>query len=133
MVEENLLGELGAIRAEYDRECARLEEILRTRAGFREITKQHLIQGDAEKIKQDYHYQKELNRRIKAQELLIKEVLTRKDCKTLEVVEASKERKVIERLKEQKYSAYRQEYMAEEQKFLDDLASIRNRRISRGG
>ena len=52
MVEENLLGELGAIRAEYDRECARLEEILRTRAGFREITKQHLIQGDAEKIKQ---------------------------------------------------------------------------------
>ena len=49
----------------------------------------------------------------------------------IQLIEKSKERKALERLKEIKYEEFRKEYNKEQQLFLDDI-SIQNHRLKQG-
>lgn len=124
-VEERLLAELAAIQAEHSRESARLAHMRHEREMFKQKMKQQLSGGSAEDIKQAYGYLQQLTRQALAQEVTVRRLIQQKDQKTAEVIEASKDRKVLERLKEYKVTAYHRESERQEQKFLDDLACIR--------
>ncbi|HOK54299.1 MAG TPA: flagellar export protein FliJ [Armatimonadota bacterium] len=132
-VEEKLLAELAAIQADYDREVAKLEEVIRSRELFKETMKEQLSGGSPEEIKQAYSYLQLLTTEVLAQEIRVSRIRQKKDSKTAEVVEASKQRKVLERLKEYKVSQHKREMEHQEQKFLDDIACIRFNRSADTG
>ena len=127
-IEEKLLAELAAIRAQYERELAVLVEITHARNQFREKMKQELADGDPEDIKQAYRYLSEMTRQVKSQELAVRRLAERRQQKTAEVLEASKDRKVLEKLRDYKLIEHKREAAASEQKFLDDIACIRHSR-----
>lgn len=66
----------------------------------------------------------------KAEETLTSAVLDEAAARTA-LLERSRERKVVEKYRERRFEAYRVESLREEQKELDDSASVRKRRIYR--
>jgi flagellar FliJ protein len=62
---------------------------------------------------------------MRVQQLTIDAVRNQIELKLAEVVDASKDRKLIEKLREKHYEKYRMEILALEQKELDDGASLR--------
>ena len=130
-IEDALLAELAAIQAEHDRELANLEDMKRDKDQFRERMKIELSRGDADEIKEAYNYLQQLTLQVLVQQNLVAKLNEKKEKKTLEVIDAAKERKVLERLKEYKVAEYRKEAESQEQKFLDDIACIRLGRVKR--
>ena len=129
-MEDILLTELGAIRAEYERESARLYDMSRASSLFALELKRHLAAGDPDEIRLAYGYLEHLGEQIGAQQEMLRRIDETKRRKTAEVVAASKDRKVMERLKDYKVTEYRKDAERDHQKFLDDLASIRSNRAS---
>jgi flagellar FliJ protein len=123
-LEDRLLGELGAIQAELEREHTKLANLTCQRDSFRSSMTKQLTGGSADEIKEAYAYLTQLSRQVVLQEVCVYHVEARKDRKLAEVVEASKERKVLERLKEHKVSEHRKESERQEQKSLDEMACI---------
>ena len=130
-LEDKLLGELGAVQAEHERESGRLTEMSDKRESFKDNMRDMLASGDPEEIRQANAYFNDLTLRMLVQRARVAEIGERKDKKMAEVVEAAKERKALERLCEYKVAEHRQEAEQQEQKFLDDLASIRYGRARR--
>lgn len=130
-VEDTLLAELAAIQAEHARELVKLDDMKREQNQFRERMKVKLARGSAEEIKEAYGYLQQLTKQVLAQQLILARIRESKERKTLEVVDAAKERKVLERLKEYKTAEHRKESDRQEQKFLDDIAGIRFGRAKR--
>lgn len=124
-LEDRLLGELGAIQAELEREQSILADLTQQRDSFRSDLTRQLSSGNADEIKEAYQYLTQLSRQVVLQEVSVYQAEGKKDRKMAEVVEASKERKVLEMLKEQKVLEHRKEYERQEQKFLDDIAGIK--------
>lgn len=123
-IEDKLLGELGELRYREQEEFAKLESLHRELKGlWQRVTSKpsctlaELRDADA--------YAQALADDIKVQELTIENLRRQIDEKLAEVVEASKDRKLIEKLKEKHYKEYQREVAAVEQKFLDELASVR--------
>lgn len=129
-VEEKLLAELSAIRMEKERERIRLQNLHSSVDMFKQKMKDNLSCGSIEEIRCDFSYLTELNQLIEMQVTLLSRLEGRIQEKTLEVVEASKEVKALERLKEHKKQEYRKDVQEQEQKFLDEIASIRYSRSS---
>lgn len=129
-IEEKLLAELAAVRAQYDREVETLAAAKSLCVSYRENMRTQLSIGSVEDIKAAHRYLNELIRQVKAQEIKVRQVEVLKDKKTAEVVEAAKDRKVLERLREYKVLEHRKEADSLEQKFLDDVASIRHNRTA---
>ncbi len=127
-IEEKLLGELAAVRAEHDREVGKLTAMMRARDSFRKKMKRQLSAGSPDEIRTAYFYLNDLVRQIQSQEVNVMRAAEQKNRKTAEVVEASKDRKVMERLRDYKIVEHRVETQAQDQKFLDDLSSIRTNR-----
>lgn len=126
-VEEMLLAELAAIRAAYDRELNRLSEITAARDMFHETIKRELAYGDPEYIRRAYHYLQDLSRQVDAQLITVRKLAIEKEEKTAEVLRASQDRKILEKLREYKAAEHKQKSLREEQKFLDDIAGIKHR------
>ena len=127
-VEEQKLTELAVIRAEHGRELSKLLEFMVARDGFQKEMKKRLSDCDAEKIKEAQKYLEGLHHTIQTQENSVACIVKQKDEKTGEVLDAAKERKSLERLREHKQVAYKREVEHQEQKFLDDIACIRGGR-----
>lgn len=132
-IEEKLMGELAVVRAQHDQELERLGEMSRARDQFRRKMRKQLSGGDPDEIKRAYFYLNDLVRQVQSQELAVMRAAEQKNQKTAEVVEASKDRKVMERLRDYKLAEHTSDLHAQEQKFLDDLASIRSNRSKSGG
>jgi len=132
-VEDALLAELAAIQAEHARESARLTEMTHARDQFKERLKEQLAAGGPEDIKRGYAYLQQLAKQVSAQQALLRRIKERKDRKTQEVLEAAKERKALERLRDHKVNEHRRESERQEQKFLDDVGCIRYVHRKRGG
>lgn len=130
-VEEKLLAELAAIRAEQERELARLKEMISARDRVRQKMRKRLSSGDSEQIKQTHTYLQQLTKQVTMQEELLKTIAARREKKTEEVIEAAKDRKVLERLREYKVQEHRLESSRLEQKFLDDLGAVRHERVAK--
>ncbi|MDH7481904.1 MAG: flagellar export protein FliJ [Armatimonadota bacterium] len=121
-VEEILLAELAAIRAAYDRELGRLSEITAARDMFHDAMKRELAYGDPEYIRRAYHYLQDLSKQVDAQQITVHRLAIEKEAKTAEVIKASQDRKILEKLREYKAAEHKQESLREEQKFLDEVA-----------
>ena len=132
-IEEVLLAELAAIRAEHEREQARLTDMVSATEVFRHKTRDWLIAGSSEKIKRAYNYLQQLTKQVSAQEASIRRIEERESRKMAEVLEASKNRKALERLREYRLAEHRRESEREEQNFLDDIAGVRHRRSAQFG
>jgi flagellar protein FliJ len=131
-IEDKLLGELAAARAQHDREIEKLTEVTRARDQFRRRMRRQLTSGDPDEIKRAYFYLNDLVKRVQSQEMAVSQAEEFKNLKTTEVVEASKDRKVLERLRDYKLVEYTSDLHSQEQKFLDDLATIRSNRSKAG-
>lgn len=130
-VEEALLAELAAVRAEHEREQAKLAEMVSARERARQKMRKRLSSGSSEDIKQTHTYLQQLTKQVTAQEELLCRIAERRERKTEEVIEAAKDRKVLERLREYKVQEHRLEAARLEQKFLDDLGAVRHERVAR--
>lgn len=127
-IEEARLAELAEIRNAYDREMGRLTEIVNTRQVFRDAMRSELACGDPEYIRRAYHFLEDLSEQVQTQENAVKKLAKRKETKTAEVVEASKDRKMLEKLRDYKAQEHNRQSLREEQGFLDDLAGIGHQR-----
>jgi flagellar FliJ protein len=127
-IEEALLAELAEIRSAYDREMNRLNEIVSTRRVFYDAMKSELACGNPEYIRRAYHFLEDLSQQVQTQETAVKKLAQKKETKTAEVVEASKDRKVLERLRDFQAEKHTRQSLREEQGFLDDLAGIGHQR-----
>ena len=127
-VEDKLMSELATIQAELDRATARLHDLMRARNRFREHMRQRLSGGSPDEIKQASEYLDELNNCLRAQASAVRRVTEARDGKLAEVLEASKDRKMLERLRDQRKTEHRSETEHQEQEFLDDIAGIHHSR-----
>lgn len=78
-------------------------------------------------LAQDYLAQ--LNRRIQDQQEVIAQIEAELDRKREELVEAQRERKSLEILKDKQWQEYQKAVQREEQLFLDEVAAIRYGRL----
>jgi len=133
-VEDALLVELAALRAEHTREKAVLAEMMRAKEAFGRRIRKTLVTGDAEQIQRAYAYLQDLGKQITSQDAKVRQIAMKTDEKMCEVIAASKERKALDRLREHKEDEHRQEAQRLAQVFLDDIASTRSgRRCGVGG
>jgi len=130
-LEDKLLAELSVIRAELDHEQSRLVAFRRDKDLHSVRMRENLANGSSEEIRDDFLYLSDLIRLIKQQEEIISKVEERRMRKTMEVLEASKQRKSLEQLKEQKKIEHRKESERQEQNFLDDIATTRYSRVNK--
>lgn len=132
-LEDKLLGELGAIQAEHERETVRLARMSSAREDFKVRMREMLVRTGPDELRQANAYLHDLTEQMLVQEARLVGIVRRKDAKTAEVVEAAKDRKAMERLREYKVLEHRRDAETQEQKFLDELASIRHGRRVKAG
>ena len=138
-IEDKLLMELVVARARHDQEISKLADITRRRNRYRRRMRDQMSSGDAEAIRCAQHYMEDLVSQIKAQQVAVMDAEEIRDRKTQEVIEASKDRKALERLRDYRLVEHTSEMRSLEQKFLDDVTSIRSnraktvRRVEQGG
>ncbi|MEL7564674.1 MAG: flagellar export protein FliJ [Dehalobacterium sp.] len=84
-----------------------------------------VISGDLEQIKQNHYYREMLNNRIESQKCIVAQKQSLLKKARQKAIMAERDRKVIENLKALHVKEYRQMVLAEEQKFLDEIAVLR--------
>jgi len=127
-VEESLVVELAAIRADHEREMDNLLRLLHTRDAFTEKLRMGLVSSDPEEMRDACRYQQELLKQVTAQEIVVQRLEEKRDKKLAQVVKASKDRKTLDRLRANKAKDHRREELQLEQDFLDDVAGPQHRR-----
>jgi flagellar FliJ protein len=124
--EERLQVELAEVLREEARESAKLAELLEKLddavASVQSALESKLSAGE---IAAADEYAKCLRDDVKVQQLTIRAVRSRVEAKRAEVVEAMKERKVLEALRDKQEREHIAAQMRIEQNQLDDVASVR--------
>ena len=124
--EDQLAGELAELRREEALDLSRLHRLIDRHASACERVREALVESAAvEEIERRDEYAKTLRDDIRVQELTIEAVRKRIEAKREELVEAMKQRQVIESLRGKQESAYLAAQAAIEQKQLDETASVR--------
>jgi len=130
-VEDALAAELAAIAADHQRALARLADIGRSREEFRRRMRQRLAAGDPDEIREAHEYLQQLDRQVIAQQKAVRRLALEQEEKIEQVIAASKDRKVLERLRDYKQSEHRREALRSEQKSLDEMTSLRHKKRTR--
>lgn len=124
--EDKLMLELGELRREEASELSRLHRLVDGHARACEKVREALMDGaSVDEIERRDEYAKALRDDIRVQELTIEAVRDRIESKREELVEAMKQRQVIESLRDKQQRAYFVAQVAAEQKQLDEMASVR--------
>lgn len=124
--EDQVLAELGELRQEETRELARLAELRqRLEDALTSIEQALQRNASAEEISHCQDYAEVTVEDIKLQELTLEGVRNRVEAKRVELVEAIKERKVLETLRDKQEREYIATHEREEQNMLDEMASVR--------
>jgi flagellar protein FliJ len=124
--EERLQIELGEILREEAQEAARLADLLeRLDEAVASVGAALDSNLPANEIAAADEYAKCLRDDVKVQQLTIRAVRSRVEAKRAEVVEAMKERKVLEALRDKQEREHVAAQMRVEQNELDDVASVR--------
>ncbi|MDR7869598.1 MAG: flagellar export protein FliJ [Tissierellaceae bacterium] len=76
-------------------------------------------------LKHQYSYKQSVERKIEQQLDLIDKTNTELEKLRLELLEAQKNRKIMEKLKEKDYISYKEELIYKEQKELDEMAVLK--------
>lgn len=124
--EEQLLAELAVLRHEEAMEIAKLMEIKmrleQSRTNLEEALRRNAHMDEVFRYDE---YMKALVDDTKVQELTIEAVKTRVEAKRLEVVEAMKDRQVLESLRDKHENAYLLAQARAEQNVIDEMSSVR--------
>lgn len=89
------------------------------------IKKKILQLNNIQDLKQQYLFKQSIEEKIERQEILIEETKAKLEELRLELLEAQKNRKIMEKLKEKDYAAYKHEIDYKEQKELDEMAVLK--------
>ncbi len=89
------------------------------------IKKKILSLNNINELKQQYLFKQSIEEKIERQILLIDETSKKLEKQRLELLEAQKNRKIMEKLKEKDYNTYREDILYEEQKELDEMAVLK--------
>ncbi len=125
--EEHLRGELAEMQARRTQEMARLDDLLASR----DVAMGRAAEGRVGRIEPETSrsYERRLvafEDAIIGQRDLLDLIQREMDRKVAEVVAATQETRALEKLRERHQEEHRRVELHEEQKFLDELASIRS-------
>jgi len=104
------------------------EEGKKTKESISEIQDKTESSLDLKELISYYEYLENIGERISVQIEQIKLVIESIEKKRGELIEASKERKVIEKLKDNQFKKFKQELEQTERKFLDEIGTINHNR-----
>lgn len=113
----------------------RLEELKNEEALTKEELKkeQKKERIDIGKIKMQHGYLKKMEDLIVSQNIYIKEIEKDIERQREELIRATQEKKVYEKLKEKHHEAFIEEVETEERKFIDELATMQHHRKKKEG
>ena len=112
------VGELQARKAEEEMKLERLlKESMKLKA-------ESIFAGNVDSMRQQSLYQELTSQRIIQQKLVIEKTEHQIDEAKAALIEAHKEKKVLEKLKEKNHAAYIQEELKAEQHQLDELSVL---------
>jgi len=124
--EDRLQIELGEIKREEAREAARLAHLQRRLIEAGALIIQALMRNlPGDELERRDEYAKATRDDIKVQQLTLQAVRERVEAKRVELVEAIKERKVLEAFRDKQEWTYVQACARAEQNELDAMASVR--------
>lgn len=124
--EDRLLAELGEVRREEAAEQQRLGELVaRLQQARQDVADALQGKADPRRVEVADEYAKALRDDVRLQELTLEAVRERVEAKRLEVVEAMKERQVLEALRDKQERGYLLAQARAEQNQLDEIASVR--------
>lgn len=124
-------------RAEIEKRIAKSFAIVQNELNYQEITLSNLrLENESIKkkilelnnindLKQQYLFKQSVEQKIKEILKLIEQTKTKLEKLRLDLLEAQKNRKIMEKLKEKDYIEYKENLMLEEQKELDEIAVFR--------
>lgn len=124
--EDRLLAELGELRREESAEVAKLAVLVRQlEQACEAMSDAHARSAPADELaRRDEHLRAQRDD-VRLQELTLEAVRERVEVKRREVVDAVKDRKLIETLRDKQEHSYMLEMARAEQRMLDDTASVR--------
>jgi len=124
--EDRLLVELGELRNEEAAEVTRLNNLhLELERAWASTATALRCNASAVEISRFDEYAKTMRDDIRVQELTLQAVRERVEAKRVELVEAMKERKVLEALRDKQEQAYILVQQRTEQNALDEMSSLR--------
>jgi len=126
--EEALLTELAVLQADYQRRKGELSRLVALRDSARVALGSKLSSADPDGIRLAYAYLVDKCREVASQRVAVEQAKKAVDDKTAQVLEASKDRKALERLRDYKKNEHSRLLALEEQKLLDEIASTRHAR-----
>lgn len=97
-----------------------------------DIKKRILMLNNIYDLKQEYRFKQRVEENIKEQKVLIDKTKLKIEKLRLELMEAQKDRRIMEKLKEKDYTTYRENVMFEEQKELDEIAVLKYAQVGMG-
>jgi flagellar protein FliJ len=130
--EQTKLADLMAWQRHEEQVLAELvhsEQSARARLKDAQLTGQYL---EIEELKRITYFLKKVAKDIEAQKQKLIEIAEAIEQQRMILLEAAKERKTLETLKEHKYEEWMEEVEAEERKFLDELATLKYAREGYG-
>lgn len=74
-------------------------------------------------------YKSDLEENIKLQRQVVEEKTMELEEKRLDLVDAQKDRRIMEKLKERDYESYQEKVNLEEQKFLDEISVLKYKKV----
>lgn len=132
-IEEKLQKELGQLEAILGNERKRLSDLIRAR---REISKElQEKQREIITISETLLHVRFIEQLSRREDLLKKKILNAEkevEQKREDLIEAMKNRKVLEKLKEKGWETYKHNMMRKEQEFMNEMAAVRFRHKSSG-
>jgi flagellar FliJ protein len=125
ILEKKEAKEFAKLHKKYDEECGKLDLI---NTNYKNTQKELEVKKragiDIKELKTYYTYLNSLNLDIKAQQLKVKEAEAKKEEQRKKLVNAQKDKKVIDKLKDNKYNEFKEEERKDEIKTIDDINSI---------
>jgi flagellar FliJ protein len=124
--EDRLLAELGELRREESAEVARLAMLTgQLEQSCEAMSEAYARSAPANELALRDEHLEALRDDVRLQELTLQTVRERVEAKRQEVVEAVKDRRLIETLRDKQEQTYVLEMARAEQRMLDDMASVR--------
>lgn len=92
---------------------------------YKSLKERFVKYKSANEIKQYQLYKSDLEKKIELQIQVVEEKTNELEERRLELVDAQKNRKIMEKLKEKDYENYKEKENLEEQKFLDEISVVK--------
>lgn len=131
-IEDKIQSEMAEIQVRKQDEERRLQRFFKLQSeglGMMAASRQGLLKQDDFMIRE--LYLEKLEKQIVSQKELMELIQQELDQKIQEAVIARQKTRALEKLREKHEQAYRMEMLREDQKFLDELASIQAARLIR--